>query len=596
LRELGVRRGTPVALCLERGLDLVPAILGILQAGGCYVPLDAGYPRDRLAFMMADVAAPVLVTQGSLLDGLPCEGAEGGESLSVLCLDSPEVREALDAAPATPLELADGERPDGDDAAYVVYASGSTGRPKGVVVPQRAVARLVLEADFAHFGPGETLLQLAPVSFDAATLEIWAPLLTGGRLVVHPPGPASLDGLGRIVADEGVTILWITTGLFHQMVEGNLDGFAPLSHVLTGGEVASTAHFRRVLEAHPELKLTNCYGPTENTTFTTGHLMGPTKGVTDPVPIGVPIADTEVFVVDASLDPVPIGVPGELVTGGDGLARGYWNRPGLTAERFVPNPFSEGYGERLYRSGDLVRWLPSGDLEFIGRFDTQVKVRGFRIETGEVEQALVAHPAVAEALVMVRGTGVDKVLVGYVVLDRSERGDALEEGGVLRDYLAGRLPGHMVPSAFVSLEAFPLDPNGKVDRRALPDPSFEAAQEQYVAPRSDLEKALADIWTDLLPVERVGVRDDFFDLGGHSLAATRIAARIRRDLRVDVPLTLLFEEPTVEALAHRLEAASAAEELEPESDAVRAVVKEAEDLSDEELDALLGRMIAAEKG
>jgi amino acid adenylation domain-containing protein len=617
LRRHGVQRGTPVALALERGLDLVPAILGVLRAGGFYVPLDAAYPRERLELMLADVAAPVLVTQEALLERLPVQPSSDGAGPTVLCVDRPDPERAAPAAAAhgESREARDEiERPGPDDPAYVIYTSGSTGRPKGVAVPHRAVARLVLEADFATFGPEHTVLQLAPVSFDAATLEIWAPLLTGGCLVVHPPEPPEPDRLGRLLADEGVTTLWLTAGLFHQMVEANLDGLAPLSQLLAGGDVLSPAHCRRVLEAHPHLTLINGYGPTENTTFTCCHRMRSAAEVADPVPIGRPIADSEVFVVDPRLRPVPLGVPGELLTGGDGLAAGYLGRPALTAERFVPRPFEAPEpGARLYRTGDLVRWRPGGLLEFLGRYDSQVKLRGFRIETGEVEQALIAHPAVAEALVTVRGSGEDKALVGYLVLEPGGpegSGSAAPGSAELRDHLAERLPDHMVPSAFVLLEAFPLDPNGKVDRKALPEPGFERPEETHVAPRNELERTLAGIWTELLPVERVGVRDDFFDLGGHSLAATRIAARIRRDLGADVPLTVLFEEPTVELLARRLETEGAGARREQPigagsgrdaaGDALRRSEDPtgdltgdgADDLSDEELDALLGRMIA----
>jgi len=386
----------------------------------------------------------------------------------------------------------------------------------------------------------------------------------------------------EVIEREGITLFWVTTGLFHQLVEADLETFAPLQQVITGGEVLSPEHARRLLETHPGISFVNAYGPTENTTFTTSHPIARAEDVHDPVSIGRPVADSEVLVVDSRLRAVPVGVPGELVTAGDGLAWGYWRRPALTAERFAPHPYAAEPGARVYRSGDLSRWRPDGRLEFLGRFDSQVKLRGFRIEIGEIERVVRDHPGVAEALVVLAGDGDDKRLVAYVVPETAgdaaagEAGDEPRVPDDLRSHLSGRLPDYMVPSAFVALERFPLDPNGKFDRRALPEPGFERPEETYVAPRTDLERSLAAIWTDLLPVERVGVRDDFFDLGGHSLAATRIAGRIRSELGVDVALTILFDEPTVERLARRLAA-------EPSG---------AEDLSDEELDALLGRMLA----
>jgi amino acid adenylation domain-containing protein len=584
LRELGVGRGTPVALAVERSAELVPAVLGILGAGGFYVPLDAGYPKERLAFMLADSGAPVVVAERSLLDRLPETPAR------VLCLDDPEEAARLAALPAARPAVELG----GEDAAYLVYTSGSTGRPKGVVVPHRAVARLVLEADFARFGPDETFLQLAPLSFDAATLELWAPLLTGGRLVVAPPGPPTLEDLGRLLAEEGITTLWLTSGLFHQVVETDPAALAPLRQLLAGGDALSPEHCRRALAACPGLVLIDGYGPTENTTFTACHPMAAPAEVVEPVPIGRPIADTRVFVTDAALRPVPPGVPGELAAGGDGLARGYWRRPALTAERFVPDPLSGEPGSRLYRTGDRARWLASGRLEFLGRFDSQVKIRGFRIEPGEVEAALSACPGVAEAAVVVVETDGDNALAACLVA--AGDGETLAPAA-LRAFLEERLPPHAVPQRFLALDRMPLTPNGKVDRRELARRVAEAgaappeAPEGHVAPRTRLEQALAEIWTGFLPVARVGVRDDFFDLGGHSLIATRIAARIRRDFGVALPLAVLFEEPTVERLALVLEAEGAAFGR-PGQAAPAAGPAGAESLSEEELDALLGRMLA----
>jgi len=558
LVALGVRRGTPVALALERSAAMIAATLGVIKAGGAYVPLDGRYPAERLALMLDDVGVRGVITERSLLGRLPRTVEEG--ALPVLCLD----RESDVAALAAEPEL-DPEVPtSGDDLAYVMFTSGSTGRPKGVAVPHRAVVRLVLGSDFMELGPEVTFLQLAPVSFDAATLEIWAPLLNGGRLVVAPPGAPTTEELGRLIASTGVDAAWLTAGLFHQVVEEGIDSLAPLGQLLAGGDVLSADHCRRVLETHPGMVLINGYGPTENTTFTCCHGMRRPDEVPDAVPIGRPIADTTVHVVDAALGPVPETVPGELVTGGDGLAWGYWNQPALTAERFVPDPFAHlpggRAGGRVYRTGDLARWNRQGTLDFLGRTDTQVKVRGFRIEPGEVEGHLRAHPAVAEALVLAADVAGQKSLVAYLV---PEGGATAPSARELRAFLGDRLATFMVPSAFVVLDRFPLTPNGKIDRRELHAPTADSrvAEVGYVAPETETERVMAAIWASALGLERVGVEDDFFELGGHSLLATKIVARLRAELRVELSIDRLFAAPTVRrfaALADRERSAAGA--------------------------------------
>jgi amino acid adenylation domain-containing protein len=534
LRAMGVRAETRVAVCAERSPELVAALLGVLKAGGAYVPLDPSYPADRLAFMLRDCAVPVLVAHSALAEALPPHGA------AVLRLDADAAE--IEAESGEPLAL-DG---DADAAAYVMYTSGSTGRPKGIVVPHRGVVRLVRGADFVRMGADEAWLQLAPVSFDASTLEIWAPLLNGGRLVLFPGAQPTLDGLERTVREGGVTSLWLTAGLFNTVVDGRVGALAGVRQLLVGGDVLSVAHARRVLRAHPGLRLVNGYGPTENTTFTCCHPVrgGDVEGAA--IPIGGPVANSTAYVLDAALRPTPHGVPGELYTGGDGVARGYLNQPALTAARFVPDPFSPTPGARMYATGDRVRRGEDGALEFLGRMDRQVKVRGFRIEPGEVEAALRAHPDVRDAIVATHGHGVQKRLLAWVAA-----GPDVDEDTLLAA-LHAELPGYMVPSGIVVMPALPLTPNGKVDRKALPEPGARAA-DAHVRPRDAQEAELAALFAEVLSVNGVGATDSFFALGGHSLLAMRLVSRVREVFGVELPLRALFERPTVAEMARAVE-------------------------------------------
>jgi amino acid adenylation domain-containing protein len=548
LVALGLRPEERVAVLAERSPDLIAALLGILQAGGAYLPLDPTYPTERLAWMIRDAGASLLVAPGSA----PGQGLAWAAGLRLVTLDHEETEEVETGLPDVPAEA----------LAYVVYTSGSTGTPKGVPAPHRGVVRLVRGADYADLGPGQTWLQYAPVSFDASTLEIWAPLLNGGRLVLFPARMGSLDDLARVVEAHGVTSLWLTSGLFHEMVDGCLEGLQPLRQLLTGGDTVSSEHVRKVLQAHPDLTLVSAYGPTEGTTFTCCHRMTAARQVGESVPIGRPIANARVYVLDERLDPVPVGAWGELYVGGDGLARGYLDRPELTAERFIPDVFgSDRLGEdggRLYRTGDRVRQRVDGILEFLGRVDNQIKLRGFRIELGEIEAALAALPGVREAAVMARedraetGSGV-RHLVAYVAGDAGDiTADALSQA------LRERLPDYMVPAAFVMLAALPHTPNGKVDRKALPAPDWQHDEDGYLAPRTPVEEVLAGIWAEILGFPgggRVGTNANFFDLGGHSLLATRVTSRLRGVFGVEMPLRDLFEAPTLADLAARVEAA-----------------------------------------
>ncbi len=538
LRRLGVGPEVPVGLCLERSPALVAGMLGILQAGGHYVPLDPGSPRERLRFLLRDLALPVVVTEERLAASLPA-----GEA-AVVRLDRLKPAQAPEAgAPELPTSLA-----------YVMYTSGSTGRPKGVAVPHRAVVRLVHGAGYARFGAGEVFLHLASPSFDAATLEVWGALLHGARLAVMTERAPSLDRLESALAVHQVTTLWLTAGLFHQVIDERPAVLRPVSQLLAGGDALSLPHVRKALAELPGCILVNGYGPTENTTFTCCHRWSEPGEVGPVVPIGRPISNTRVYLLDRWLRPVPPGIPGEIFAGGDGLARGYAGLAGLTAERFIPDPVGGEPGARLYQTGDLARWLPDGTLEFLGRRDQQVKIRGFRVEPAEIEAALAGHPGVAAVVVVPRDDlPGGRALVAYVVAEERDGRRADLSPDALRTALRERLPEHLVPGFFVLLDALPLTPNGKVDRRALPAPRRgERPHDGAALPRDPVEEVIAQVWAEVLAVPAVGIEDDFFGLGGHSLLATQVVSRLRSALGVELSVRTLFEAPTVAELAGRV--------------------------------------------
>jgi amino acid adenylation domain-containing protein len=540
LRARGVREGTLVGICIERSLEMVIGILGILKAGGAYVPLDPSYPQERLAFMLEDTRTPILLTLEAQRGKLPHTNAD------ILCLDTvwPAVacHDTSNVATST----------NGDSLAYVIYTSGSTGKPKGACVPHRGIVRLVKNPNFVRLDANETFLQFAPISFDASTFEIWGSLLNGAKLVIFPPARPSLQQLGEIIEKEKITTLWLTAALFQHMIEHCCDKLQGVRQLLAGGDVLPIGAVRKALAELKNTRLINGYGPTENTTFTCCHTITEVPAGASSVPIGRPIANTTAYILDSNLRPVPIGVPGELWTGGDGLATGYLNHPELTAERFRPDPFSREIGARMYRTGDQARWLPDGTIEFLGRIDQQVKIRGFRIELGEIETALAQHPAVREVCVIAReDTPGDKRLVAYVVL-RPEANGVIDRP---RQFVKQKLPEYMVPAAVVVLDALPLSPNGKVDRKALPRPErIEAdARGTIVAPRTLMEQMVAGVWEDVLKVDRVGVQQNFFEHGGDSLLATVFAVRLGKTLGIDVPVSLIFDHPTLAELSARLE-------------------------------------------
>ncbi|HYX25875.1 MAG TPA: amino acid adenylation domain-containing protein, partial [Thermoanaerobaculia bacterium] len=526
-----------VGLLAERSAAAVAGMLGILAAGAAFLPLDPAWPDERLSLVLRESGTRIILAG----DRFASRCTDAG--LTTLALE-PDGPAPLAAAAAVP----GGFTP--DHLAYVLFTSGSTGVPKGVAVTHRNVVRLVRETDYLRPGPGSVFLHAAPLTFDASTLEVWGPLLNGGRLVVVPAGFALAD-VADAVQRHGVDTLWLTAGLFHEMVEQSLAGLAGVVHLLAGGDVLSPAHVRQALAGLPGCEVVNGYGPTENTTFTTTFRMRSVDEVVEPVPIGRPIANTQAYVLDADLQPVPVGVRGELFAGGEGLARGYHRRPDLTAERFLPHPFSNRPGARLYRTGDVARYRLDGTIEFLGRYDHQVKIRGQRIELGEIEAALARHPDVREAAVLaVDSPAAGKRLAAFVV----PHGDKSPGGSELRGALERQLTAAMVPATFVLRQSLPLTPNGKVDRKALAaslasePPRSPAAS----SPRDPLELALLGIWESVFEQRPIGIHDDFLDLGGHSLLALRLVARLRRRFGRDLPLASFLSAGTIAGVADLL--------------------------------------------
>ena len=536
LHTRGVVADTRVGVCLHRSPEMIVAILAIVKAGGAYVPLDPAYPEARLQFMIEDSRAAIILSEESLASNFRTNA-------DVICLD--EIADALAQQDQSSLQL----KTNADNLAYVMYTSGSTGTPKGVAVTHRNVVRLVKNTNYASFSTDEVFLQNSTISFDASTFEIWGSLLNGARLVVLPPGTPSLQELGAAIKRHGVTTVWLTAGLFHLMVENHLDDLHGVRQLLAGGDVLSVPHVQKALKELPNCRLINGYGPTESATFTCCYPVYDLSKVNGSVPIGFPISNTTVYILDKHMNPTPIGVPGELYIGGDGLARGYLDRPELTNERFVVNRFSDHTGDPLYRTGDLVRYKSTGEIEFIGRIDNQVKVRGFRIELGEIEAALVEHHDVREAAVVACKDNGDKHLAAFLV----QRNGHLATDEV-REYLQQRLPDYMVPSVFVKLDALPLSPTGKIDRRALASASgFKRETEKtFVAPADELELKLAQIWEQVLNVSPISVSENFFELGGHSLLAVRLFVEIEKAFGENLPLATLFQAPTVRQLARAL--------------------------------------------
>ncbi|HET9257331.1 MAG TPA: amino acid adenylation domain-containing protein, partial [Pseudonocardiaceae bacterium] len=546
----GVGPEAVVGVLLPRSVEMVVAQLAITKAGGAFLPIDPAYPAERIAFMVDDAGVRLVLT-GTAVTSRPRDA-----SVPTVVVDDPAVLTELRAMPSRALTDVDRVVPlSFSHPAYVIYTSGSTGWPKGVVVTHTGLASFsAAEVERYAVGPGDRVLAFSSPSFDASVLELCMSLLVGAVLVVPPPGPLLGERLAGVLRDQRVSHALIPPAALATVPVGAVAGLGGFRTLVVGGDVCSA---ELVARWAPGRRMINSYGPTESTVVSTWS--GPLTA-RDGAPIGTPIANTRAYVLDPVLRPVPIGEVGELYVAGIGLARGYLNRPGLTAQRFIANPFT-GHGARMYRTGDLVRWSPDGQLWFVGRADEQVKIRGFRIEPGEIETALRAHPDVDQAVVIARQDqpGPPR-LVAYLVA-AAGRVPAVP---ALRALLAQTLPAFMVPSAFVLLEELPLTAHGKLDRRALPaPPAGGEASPDAIAPRTETEWALARIFADVLGVRGVGIEDDFFTLGGDSIMVARVLTRIRAELAVELPVRALFEAPTVAGLAERVTKAVAADPALP---------------------------------
>jgi len=582
LNELGVGPETLVGLCLERSLEIIVGVLGVLKAGGAYVPLDPASPTERLAFMLEDSEIQVLLTQEQVISHLPPHHAQ------VVYLDTIDPSAQFDAAqaPTNPVN-----RITADNAAYVIYTSGSTGKPKGVLITHYNVTRLFQAThSWFHFDQNDVWTLFHSYAFDFSVWEIWGSLLYGGRLVVVPYWSSrSPEMFYKLLSEEKVTVLNQTPSAFGQLIEidkasMNSQDIA-LRLVLLGGEALDFQTLKPWFDRHGDRRpqLVNLYGITETTVHVTYRPITKEDLFTSRGSlIGVPIPDLELYVLDQSQNPVPIGVPGELYVGGAGLGRGYLNRPELTAERFIANPFPPGAGKRLYRSGDLVRYLANGDIEYRGRIDGQIKIRGFRVELAEIEAVLRQHADVREVAVISRGEKpAEKRLMAYVV--PAQQAPTVSE---LNRFLRQKLPEYMVPAAFMFLDTLPLTANGKIDRRSLPVPDQNRPEQEssFVAPRTPVEELLAQIWAEVLKLEQVGIHDKFFELGGHSLSVSQVASRIQRDFLVVLPLRILFDAPTI---ADQSAAIVAAQLMQEDASDVERIMNELKQLSPDEVTTLL---------
>jgi amino acid adenylation domain-containing protein len=546
LRSLGVGPEVLVGICMERSLEMMVGLLGILKAGGAYVPLDPSYPREQLLFMLEDSEVSILLTQKKFSEDLPRWGKQ------VIHLDT-DWKAIAEQSGENLLHEATS-----DNLAYMIYTSGSTGKPKGVLITHRNLVHSTSARVSYYAGPVENFLLIPSFVFDSSVAGIFWTLCQGGTLVLpqlgveHDPSQMA-DAIARhrishLLCLPSLYALLLTQAKPRQLVS--------LKTVIVAGEACESAIAERHRELLPQTSLFNEYGPTEGTVWSTVYGYVNAEHKSRQLPIGAPISNSQLYMLDAYSQPVPIGVPGEIVIGGPGVARGYLNRPDLTAEKFIPNPFNNENGSRFYKTGDLGRQLPDGNIEFLGRIDNQVKIRGFRIEPGEIEAVLSQHAAVKEAVVVSReDVPGEKRLVAYLVVSQNSVSTTSE----LRGFLRQKVPGYMIPSAFVLLESLPLMPNGKLDRKALPKPDTTTPELEatFVPSRTAVEKVMAEIWARVLGLEKVGIHDNFFELGGHSLLAIQVISRARETFQIDLPVRSFFEYPTVAGLSVQIAEAQA---------------------------------------
>lgn len=570
----GVKPGEFVGVCLDRSPDLIAALIGILKNDAAFVPFEASYPKPRLEYLFADSAVRVLVTDSKNAPIAPA-------GIGTILLDQ--------KFPASTKSVKSQASP--DSVAYMMYTSGSTGNPKGTMIPHRAIVRLVKNNDFASFGPEEVFLAFAPVSFDASTLEIWGPLLNGGTLAIYPAKFESVEQFEEVLQRHKVTTLWLTAGLFNTIVDRKVEALRGVRQLLVGGDILSVAHIQKALAALPSTELINGYGPTENTTFTCCYRIPRDFPGNRSVPIGKPIKNTSVYILDERLHKTPIGIPGDLYTGGDGLSLGYWKKPELTAKSFLPNPF-DSHG-RLYKTGDRARFLEDGTIEFLGRRDSQVKIRGFRIEIEEVEAAFRKLPAVQDVAVLAHSdSSGSKSLVGYIVLTPGARVTPVD----LQSEISKLLPAYACPSRVLFLAELPLGPNGKVNRAALPVPAhLPDSEAELAAPTNEIEKKLVHLWRQILEVPTVGIDDNFFHLGGESLRATRAVSQMNATFNCRLSLPRMFEAPTIRQMARLVESSLNEPAMPAIKNRTRSIpdsIPDVSRLSEEDVDALLSELLA----
>ncbi|MBK8552376.1 MAG: amino acid adenylation domain-containing protein [Ignavibacteria bacterium] len=541
LQSTGLKKGTLVPVCIERSIELMTGILGILKAGCAYVPVDPAYPEERIRYMLKDTGAGIILSSRECVLKVPAL-----KDFEIIEVDSD--RQRISEYPEK--NLSPDIQP--ESLAYVIYTSGSTGIPKGVMVTQRNVVSLVKGVEYVSLGIEDILLSTGSSSFDATTFEYWSMLLNGGQLVLCTESKL-LDNekLKVEIRRCGVNKMWFTSSWFNQLTDNDISVFEGLKTILVGGEKLSEYHIERLRLRYPEIEIINGYGPTENTTFSLTYKITE-RELTKPIPIGRPFHNRTAYVLNDAQHPVPIGVPGEIYLGGAGISKGYLNSPELTLSKFIKDPFDSDPESKLYRTGDLGRRLPDGNIEYLGRMDDQVKIRGYRVEPGEIESVLQQHESVKQAVViaMEEKQGTNR-LIGYIVpdgvFDRKE----------IISYLERKLPEYMVPAQFVEMVSMPLTSNGKIDRKALPEPDAgDLLSEKHVKPESQLQISLAEIWTELLEVDNVGIHDDFFELGGHSLLAIRLISAIRKNLEVEIDINSVFEYTTIETLADYIQSQS----------------------------------------